>query len=160
MSGLWSGSMCRVHIAFQELQGTTLMLHRLASQLSGKIVALQLDNSTAKAYLSNQGSIVLFFLSRLACHILILANKLGITSIPAYIPTHLNEEANCVSQGRLAPEWYLLPHIAQAAFQGWICWFPHVPINVNFRTLFWEFLGWMHSIHGSFRRIMYFPLQH
>ena len=31
-----------------------LMLHRMAFQMSGKVVALQLDNSTAKAYLCNQ----------------------------------------------------------------------------------------------------------
>ena len=37
------------------------------------------------------------FLSMLDCQILSLTNKLGITLIPAYIPTHLNVEANCIS---------------------------------------------------------------
>ena len=49
VSGYWYCSMCRAHIALQELQAVAMMLHRMAFQLSGKVVALHLDNSTAKA---------------------------------------------------------------------------------------------------------------
>ena len=70
-----------------------MMLCRMAFHLSGKVVVLHLDNSTAKAYLCNQGGTVSPFLSRLACWILSLTDKHGITLIPAYIPTHLNVEA-------------------------------------------------------------------
>ena len=56
--GSWSGSMCRAHIALQELQAIAMMLHSMAFCLSGKVVALHLDNSTAKAYLCNQGGTV------------------------------------------------------------------------------------------------------
>ena len=35
-----------------------MILNRMAFHLSGKVVALHLDNSTAKAYLSNQGGTV------------------------------------------------------------------------------------------------------
>ena len=49
-----------------------MMLHRMAFCLSGKVVALHLDNSTAKAYLCNQGGTVSLFLSRLACWVLSL----------------------------------------------------------------------------------------
>ena len=74
-----------------------MMLPRMAFHLSGKVVALHLDNSTAKAYLCNQGGIMSPFLSRLACQILSLINKHGITLIPAYISTHLNVEADYLS---------------------------------------------------------------
>ena len=74
-----------------------VMLHRMAFCLSGKVVALHLDNSTAKAYLCNQGGTVSPFLSRLTCRILSLNNKHGNTLIPAYIPTHLNVEAYYLS---------------------------------------------------------------
>ena len=67
VSGAWSGSLCRAHIALQELQAVAIMLCRMAFHLSGKVVALHLDNSTAKAYLCNQGGTVSPFLSRLAC---------------------------------------------------------------------------------------------
>ena len=53
VSGAWSGSLSRVHIALQELQAVAIMLCRMAFHLSGKVVALHLDNSTAKAYLCN-----------------------------------------------------------------------------------------------------------
>ena len=78
------------------------MLHRMAFHLSGKVVALHLDNITAKAYLCNQGGTVSPFLSRLACWILSLTNKYGITLILAYIPTHLNVEADYLSWDQFA----------------------------------------------------------
>ena len=58
-----------------------------------------MDNSSAKAYLCNQGGTAFCFLSRLACHILNLADKHGIPLIPTYIPTHLNVEADYLSGG-------------------------------------------------------------
>ena len=60
VSGSWSGSMCRVHIALQELQTVAMMLCRMAFHLSGKVVAWHLDNSMTKAYLCNQGYSVSF----------------------------------------------------------------------------------------------------
>ena len=62
--------MCRAHIALQVIQAIAMMLHRIAACISGKVVALHLDNGTAKAYLCNQGGTVSPFLSRLACQIL------------------------------------------------------------------------------------------
>ena len=96
-----------------------MMLHRMAFHLSGKVVALHLDNGTAKAYLCNQSGTVSAFLSRLACWILSLTDKHGITHIPAYIPTHLNVEADSLSQDQLLPQWHLLPQVAHAAFCLW-----------------------------------------
>ena len=97
VSDSWSGSLCWAHIALQELQAVAIMLCRMACCLSGKVVALHLDNSTAKAYLCNQGGTVSPFLSKLACWILSLTDKHGIVLLPAYIPTHLNEEADYLS---------------------------------------------------------------
>ena len=100
--------MCRAHIALEELQAIAMMLSRMAFCLSGKVVALHLDNSTAKAYLCNQGGTGSPCLSRLGYWILSLTDKHGITFIPAYIPTHLNVEADYLSQGQMFPEWHLL----------------------------------------------------
>ena len=111
--------MYRAHIALQELQGVAMMLCRMAFYLSGKVVALHLDNNTANADLCNQCGTVSPFLSRLACQILNLTDKHSITLIPAYILTHLNVEANYLSWGQLLLEWHLLPHMAQVAFCLW-----------------------------------------
>ena len=119
VSGAWSVSLCRAHIAFQELKAVAVMLCRMAFCLSGKVVTLHLDNSTAKAYLCNQGGTVSPLLSRLACQILSLTDKHSITLLPAYIPTHLDVEADYLSQGCLLPEWHILPQVAQVAFCCW-----------------------------------------
>ena len=100
----------------QELQAIAMMLCRMAFNLSCKVVALHLDNSTAKAYLCNQGGTVSPFLSRLACQILSVTDKHGIALIPAYIPTHLNVGADYLSRDHLHPEWHLLSQVVQAAF--------------------------------------------
>ena len=106
----WSGFICRVYVNLWELWAVAPMLCRKAFQLSGKVVALYLNNGTAKA-LCNQGGTA-FSLFRLACHILNLADKHGVTPIPAYIYTHLNVEADYLACRRLVPKWNLLPHIA------------------------------------------------
>ena len=93
VSGSWSGSTCRTHIVLLELQAGAMMPCRMPFSLSGKVVALHLNNSTANAYLYNQGGTVSLFLSRLACWILNLTDYL--------------------SQGHLLPEWHLLTHMAQ-----------------------------------------------
>ena len=88
------------------------MLCEMAFQVSTTVVALHLDASIAKAYFCNQDSIASFFLSRLACHILNLTDKHGFTFILAYIPTHLNVEADHFSWSWLVPEWHVFACIA------------------------------------------------
>ena len=136
VSGAWSGSLSGAHIALQELQAVAIMLHRMAFCHSGKVVALHLDNSTAKAYLCNQGGTVSPFLSRLACQILSLTNKHGITLLPAYIPTHLKVEADFLS--RIRCFWsgtfflrFLRQLFAFGAFQRWTFWHLLVLLNAN-----------------------------
>ena len=58
-------------------------------------------------------------LSRMACWIMRMTNKHGITLIPAYIPTHLNVDVDYLSLNWLLPEWHLLPQVAQAALHLW-----------------------------------------
>ena len=95
VSGSWSGSLCRAHISLQELHAGAMILHGMVFHLYGKVVVLHLVNSTAKAYLCNQGGMVSPFLSRQAYWILSLTDKHGITLIPAHIPTCLKVEVDC-----------------------------------------------------------------
>ena len=132
--------MCRAHIALQELQAIAVMLCWMAFHLSGKVVVLHLDNSTANTYLCNQGGTVSPFLARLACRIHGLTNKHGITLTPAYIPTHLNAEANYLPWDQMLPKWHLLPQMAQAVFtfgtfHRWTCWHLLIALNASIITL-------------------------
>ena len=85
-----------------------LMLCTMAFHSCSKVVAFHLHNSTVKAPFCNQGGTVSLSLSRPACHNENLANKHGITLIPAYIPTHCNVEANTLSHRSLVLEYHLL----------------------------------------------------
>ena len=149
-SGSSSGSVCMAHIALQDLQAIAMMLCRIAFHLSGKVVILYLDNSTAKVYLCNQGGTVSPFLSRLACWILSLTGKHGITLILAYIPTHLNVEANYLFQDHryfqraiFSPRW-LRQLFTIGAFQRWACWHLLIPLSASIVTP-WN----LHYLWGS-----------
>ena len=102
VSGSWSGSMYRDHIALQELQAIIMMLHRIAFCLYGKVVALHLDKSTAKAYLCNQGGTVSPFLSSLACQILSLTDKHGVLLFQhTFLPISMGRPIICPGIGCL-----------------------------------------------------------
>ena len=58
--------MHKVDIGFQELQAVALMLCKMAFWVSGIVVALHLNNSTAKAYSCNKGHTASTILSSLA----------------------------------------------------------------------------------------------
>ena len=96
-SGTWSGSICKVHIALEEHHAFALMLHKMALGLSGKVISLKFDKTTAEAYLCSQGGTPSTFLSRLSCHILNQANMNGINFFPVYMTTHLSVEADYLS---------------------------------------------------------------
>ena len=136
VSGSWSGSMHRAHIALQDLQAVAMMLCGMAFHLSGKVFALHLDNSMAEVYLCNQGGTESPFLSRLACQVMSLTDKHGITLLPAYIPTHLNVEASYQSQDQMLLEWHFLPQVAEAAFHLW--GLPEVDLLVSSRSTQWH----------------------
>ena len=70
------------------------MLHKMVFHSSGKVVAFHLDNSTEETYLCKEGGRV--SLSKLACSILNLTDKYSSTLSPAYIPDHVNVEANII----------------------------------------------------------------
>ena len=86
-----------------------MMLHRMACHLLDNVVALHFDNSTAKAYMYSQGGTLSPLFSRGGCWTLSLTDKHGITLLPAYIPTHLNVEADYLSWGQMLLEWHLSP---------------------------------------------------
>ena len=95
------------------------MLYKMAFQLSGKVVAIHLDNILVKAYLCSQGVTACPFLSRLACHICNLTDLHIVNFLSVYFLIHLNVEAEYLSQGRLSPEWHICSQIDHVAFQLW-----------------------------------------
>ena len=116
-SGNWSGSMHQVDIALQELWSVSLMPCRRAFPLSGKVVALHLNNSIT--YVFNQGGALSLFLSRLAFCILNLAkNMLLLLFQHAYLPILLWKPTIYHEEGWFQ-KLHLFPCIGQAACQVW-----------------------------------------
>ena len=139
-----------IHISLQDLQGHSLLLYKMIFPLSGKAVALHLHSITAKAYLCDEGATGSLIHFRLACCILNLANKNGITLTPAYIPTHHNVEADYHVEGWFPTGAFFLTqlrlHFIFGVSQRWIPWHPHILINVRIITpwgvqYLWEFWG-------------------
>ena len=85
----------RGHIALQELQAVAIMVCRMAFHLSGKVPCIWITVLLRLTFVIKVVQCLLFF--RLACWILSLTKKYGITLLPAYNPTHLSVEADYLS---------------------------------------------------------------
>ena len=107
VSGSWSGSMCRTHIALQEVQAIAMMLYRMAFHLSGKVFAFLLDNNTVRLICVINVVQCLCFFSGMPAGYWVWLTSMVLTLIPAYIPTHISVEANYLSWDQMLPEWDL-----------------------------------------------------
>ena len=109
----------------------------MAFLLSGKLVALHLDKSTAKAYLCDQDCAACTFLRDQPATFCSLANMHGINLLLAYLP---------IQSGT----FFLIKlsqHFNLGVNKRWICWHPHMPINISIITpwklhYLWEPWGW------------------
>ena len=84
-------------------------------------VALMSDNTSAVAYLRNQGGTKSLAMNDLATDICLWAEKRGMTLVPRYLPGHLNVLADHLSRrGQiLKTEWSLNQTIADRIFRAW-----------------------------------------
>ena len=84
-------------------------------------VALMSDNTSAVAYLRNQGGTKSFQMNDLATDICLSAEKRGMTLVPHPLPGHLNVLADHLSRrGQiLKTEWSLNQTISDRIFRAW-----------------------------------------
>ena len=140
VSGSWSGSMCRAHIALQELKAIAMMLHRMAFHLSDRVVALHLDNSNANAYLCNQGNTVSPFLSRLDFQDTESDQQAwyySYSNIHSYSPQcggQLSVPGLDASRVASSPSQWLKQLFSFGVSQRWTCWHPFLPLNASIIT--------------------------
>ena len=93
IQGLWTDTEKMDHINFLELKTVLLALRRWYPHLKNKVVSLQMDNTTAVAYLLTEGGTQCRSLHCLAAEILILANHHRILIRPSYLPGLMNTQA-------------------------------------------------------------------
>ena len=84
-------------------------------------VALMSDNTSAVAYLRNQGGTKSLAMNDLATDICLWSEKRGMTLVPRYLPGHLNVLADHLSRrGQiLKTEWSLNQTVADRIFRAW-----------------------------------------
>ena len=93
-SGIWS----QLHINVLELQAIWFGLKAFSQRVENAKVALMSDNTSAVAYLRNQGGTKSLAMSDLATDICMWAEKRGMTLIPRHLPGHLNVLADHLSR--------------------------------------------------------------
>ena len=120
-SGMWSAEEARRHINFLELQAVQLAIRRWLRELQGRVVQVELDNSTAVAYLNHQGGARSISLTRLATSILLLCHHYQIVLVTRHIPGARNVLADSLSRkGQVLPgEWSLNPAVFLAVTRLW-----------------------------------------
>ena len=120
-SGIWSQDQAQLHINVLELQAIWLGLGAFSQRVENTRVALMSDNTSAVAYLRNQGGTKSLAMNDLATDICLWSEKRGMTLVPRYLPGHLNVLAEHLSRrGQiLKTEWSLNQTIADRIFCAW-----------------------------------------
>lgn len=113
----WQGQWQRQtqHINWLELRAVLIALQLLQFQLQGKVVRCLIDNTTAVAYLKNQGGTRSQSLTKLAGRIHRLAHEKQITLMPQHIAGQLNVLADLASRvNQVIPsEWTVSDRLFQ-----------------------------------------------
>ena len=120
--GLWSPAQARLHINVLELKAMLFALRALSpTPPPGSVIALQGDNTTALAYVRNQGGTHSFNCLREARKILLWAEEREIQLVPRFVPGELNVRADALSREFqiLQSEWVLHPDICRALWKLW-----------------------------------------
>ena len=109
----------QLHINVLELQAIWRYdLRAFSQRVENAKVALMSDNTSAVAYLRNQGGTKSLAMSDLATDLCLWAEKRGMTLIPRHLPGHLNVLADHLSRrGQiLKTEWSLNQTVADRIF--------------------------------------------
>ena len=120
-SGLWSPSEQEMSINARELLAIEKALLFFAPQVQGSAIALFADNSTAIAYLRNQGGTRSQLLNTIAQRILRSAETLKVTLAPQFIMAQHNVFADALSWPNqiLGSEWTLKAKVFQDLRKRW-----------------------------------------
>ena len=104
-----------------ELRGMFLGLQAAVTLVQGKTVALQGDNTTALAYVRNQGGTHSFQCCQEATQILLWAERHRVTLLPRFVRGESNVHADALSRRDqvLHTEWSMHPQVCERL---WILW--------------------------------------
>lgn len=112
-SGVWKIQEQALHITILELRAVRMAVQAFVHLIAGKAIQLLSDNTTAIAYIRNQGGTQSVSLFREAKEVLEWCSAHQIILHPFYLPGHLNSLADLLSRRSqvLGTEWTLHPAI-------------------------------------------------
>ncbi|XP_066980060.1 uncharacterized protein [Macrobrachium rosenbergii] len=121
VSGTWRGEQVSWHINLKELGAIHLALQFFEDRVSGRVVQVNSDNTTALAYLKKQGDTRSRSLFNLAKEILLWTHARGITILTRFIAGVENIRADLLSrQHQLLPtEWTLHEEVCLDLWRLW-----------------------------------------
>lgn len=117
LAGVWEEHQQTWHSNLKELVAIQSAIELQAKELRGASLLIQSDNTTALAYLRNEGGSKSKKLMSRTRQVLQLIHKLQISATFQHLPGRFNDEADRLSRGKMIPEWHLLPEATSAIFQ-------------------------------------------
>jgi hypothetical protein len=118
-SGSWSQQETLLHISLLELRAVHRSLQVFLPLVRNKTIQVLGDNTTAIAYIRNQGGTQSVSLFRETKELLLWCEANHITLRPFYLPGHLNSVADILSRSHqvLSTEWTLHPAVFRRLHQ-------------------------------------------
>ncbi|XP_064088647.1 uncharacterized protein LOC135203010 [Macrobrachium nipponense] len=121
VSGTWEGAQVSWHINQKELKAIHLALLHFQKQISGLIIQVNSDNTTALAYIRKQGGTHSFSLYETARELLLWAQEKEISLLMRFIQGERNVQADLLSRKNqvLPTEWTLNPQVFEQLWGLW-----------------------------------------
>ena len=120
-SGLWSPAETALSINLRELRAIKLGLLSFQETLSDKAVAIYSDNTSAIAYLRNQGGTISPSLVQEAREIILWAENHNVHLFPQFIMGKMNVLADSLSRANqvIGSEWTLNQEVVNSLMKKW-----------------------------------------
>ena len=134
-SGLWSEEEKRMSINMREIRAARLGLREFQELVQDKVVAIFIDNTTAVAYLKNQGGTMSQNLNKEAQKILRWAEDQGVVLRPQFLLGSQNVIADSLSRPNQiqGAEWTLCQEIVDQLIRRWPATIDLFTTSLNYR---------------------------
>ena len=118
-SGRWSPGEQTLHINLKEFLALSFALRQNPQAIQGKTVFWEVDNTTALAYIRNEGGTKNWQLCQQAISLLKWCFLLRVKLVPKYVPSSENIVDDRASRFQEVEDWYLLPRVTRKIFRQW-----------------------------------------
>ena len=118
-SGRWRPQHVNLHINHKEFLALQFALQQNVDLVQNRTVLWEVDNTTALAYVRNEGGTKDWPLCQKVIHLLLWCHPLNITIVPKYVPSQENIVADRGSRFLQVEDWFLLPRVTRRIFQLW-----------------------------------------